>query len=29
MRDLKNYKVGAPAPVTLKGRFVTLEPFER
>ena len=29
MRDLKNYKVGAPAPVTLKGRFVTLEPYER
>jgi RimJ/RimL family protein N-acetyltransferase len=29
MRDLKNYKVAAPAPVTLKGRFVTLEPYER
>ncbi|OHV84725.1 GNAT family N-acetyltransferase [Rhizobium sp. LCM 4573] len=29
MRDLKNYKVPAPAPVTLKGRFVTLEPYER
>jgi RimJ/RimL family protein N-acetyltransferase len=29
MRDLKNYKVAAPAPVTLKGRFVTLEPYDR
>ncbi|MFB9947418.1 GNAT family N-acetyltransferase [Rhizobium puerariae] len=29
MRDLRNYKVAAPAPVTLKGRFVTLEPFEK
>lgn len=29
MRDLKNYKVGAPAPVTLKGRFLTLEPYDR
>ncbi|MGK9054022.1 GNAT family N-acetyltransferase [Neorhizobium petrolearium] len=29
MRDLKNYKVAAPAPVTLKGRFVTLEPYEK
>ncbi|WP_105385873.1 GNAT family N-acetyltransferase [Neorhizobium alkalisoli] len=29
MRDLKNYKVGAPAPVTLKGSFVTLEPYDR
>ncbi len=28
MRDLQNYTVQAPAPVTLKGRFVTLEPFE-
>jgi RimJ/RimL family protein N-acetyltransferase len=29
MRDLKNYNVAAPAPVTLKGRFVTLEPYDR
>ena len=29
MRDLTNYKVPVPAPVTLKGRFVTLEPYER
>lgn len=29
MRDLKNYKVSAPGPVTLKGRFVTLEPYDR
>lgn len=29
MRDLKNYKVAAPAAVTLKGRFVTLEPYEK
>lgn len=29
MRDLKNYKVEAPGPVTLTGRFVTLEPYER
>ncbi|MDE1157677.1 MAG: GNAT family protein [Neorhizobium sp.] len=28
MRDLKTYKVAAPAPVTLKGRFLTLEPYE-
>ena len=27
MRDLRNYKVSPPAPVTLKGRFVTLEPY--
>jgi RimJ/RimL family protein N-acetyltransferase len=27
MRDLKNYKVPAPAPVTLTGRYVTLEPY--
>ena len=29
MRDLKNYKVKAPGPVTLAGRYVTLEPYER
>jgi RimJ/RimL family protein N-acetyltransferase len=29
MRDLRNYKVPAPGPVTLKGRFVTLEPYEK
>lgn len=29
MRDLTNYKVEAPGPVTLTGRFVTLEPYER
>ncbi|WJH40878.1 GNAT family N-acetyltransferase [Aliirhizobium terrae] len=29
MRDLQNYKVAAPAPVTLKGRFITLEPYDR
>ena len=29
MRDLRNYKVPAPAPVSLKGRFVTLEPYDR
>lgn len=29
MRDLKNYKVQAPAAVTLAGRHVTLEPYER
>jgi RimJ/RimL family protein N-acetyltransferase len=29
MRDLKNYKVSAPGLVTLKGRFVTLEPYDR
>lgn len=29
MRDLKNYKVEAPGPVTLAGRYVTLEPYER
>ncbi len=28
MRDLTNYKVAAPAAVTLKGRFLTLEPYE-
>jgi RimJ/RimL family protein N-acetyltransferase len=28
MRDLTYYKVPAPAPVTLDGRFVTLEPYE-
>lgn len=27
MHDLKTYKVAAPKPVTLKGRFVTLEPY--
>ena len=29
MRDLRNYKVPAPAPVTLQGRYVTLEPYDR
>lgn len=29
MRDLQNYKVAAPTPVTLTGRFVTLEPYDR
>jgi len=29
MRDLKNYKVSAPGPVTLKGRFLTLETYDR
>lgn len=29
MRDLKNYKVAAPGPVTLKGRYLTLEPYDR
>jgi len=29
MRDLKNYKVAAPGPVTLKGRFLTLETYDR
>lgn len=29
MRDLSSYKPAAPAPVTLKGRFVTLEPYDR
>lgn len=29
MRDLRNYKVSAPAPVTLTGRYVTVEPFDR
>jgi Acetyltransferases, including N-acetylases of ribosomal proteins len=29
MRDLTNYKVSAPGPVTLTGRFVTLEPYDR
>jgi len=29
MRDLRNYKVPAPAAVTLTGRYVTLEPYER
>ncbi len=29
MRDLKTYKVAAPQPVTLAGRFVTLEPYDR
>jgi RimJ/RimL family protein N-acetyltransferase len=28
MRDLQNYKVSAPAPVTLKGRLLTLEPYD-
>ena len=27
-RDLKTYTVAAPAPVTLTGRFVTLEPYD-
>ena len=29
MRDLKTYKVAAPGPVTLKGRFLTLETYDR
>ncbi|WP_117195751.1 GNAT family N-acetyltransferase [Rhizobium terrae] len=29
MRDLKNYKVAAPGPVTLKGRLLTLETYDR
>lgn len=29
MRDLKNYKVAAPGPAVLKGRFLTLEPYDR
>jgi RimJ/RimL family protein N-acetyltransferase len=29
MRDLSNYKPAAPAPVTLEGRYVTLEPYDR
>ncbi|TCL69604.1 GNAT family protein [Rhizobium sp. BK251] len=29
MRDLENYNVPAPGPVTLEGRFVTIEPYER
>lgn len=29
MRDLKTYKVSPPTPVTLRGRFVTLEPYDR
>ena len=30
MEDLKNWKPRpAPAPVTLKGRFVTIEPYRR
>lgn len=29
MRDLKTYKVAAPAPVTLRGRLITLEPYDR
>ena len=29
MRDLSNYKVSAPGYVTLKGRYVTVEPFVR
>jgi RimJ/RimL family protein N-acetyltransferase len=28
MRDLTTYKAPAPAPVTLAGRFVTLEPYD-
>ncbi len=28
MHDLRNYKVEPPGPVTLRGRFVTLEPYE-
>nr|CAD6407869.1 N-acetyltransferase [Rhizobium sp. Q54] len=28
MRDLTNYKVEAPGPITLRGRFVMLEPYE-
>ena len=29
MQDLRNYKVPAPAPVTLEGRFIVIEPFAR
>ena len=29
MRDLSTYKVSAPGYVTLKGRYVTVEPFVR
>ena len=29
MRDLTNYTAPAPAPVTLVGRFLTLEPYDR
>jgi RimJ/RimL family protein N-acetyltransferase len=29
MRDLSSYKPAAPAPVTLKGQYVTLEPYDR
>lgn len=29
MRDLSNYKVPAPAPVSLEGRFVVVEPYDR
>lgn len=29
MRDLSNYKVPAPAPVRLEGRFVVVEPYDR
>jgi RimJ/RimL family protein N-acetyltransferase len=29
MRDLRTYKVKAPGPVTLAGRYVTLEPYTR
>ncbi len=29
MDDLRNYKVEAPGPVTLQGRFVKLEPYEQ
>lgn len=29
MRDLTHYKVAAPVPVTLTGRYVTLEPYDR
>ena len=29
MRDLKNYKVAAPGPVTLNGRYLTLETYDR
>jgi RimJ/RimL family protein N-acetyltransferase len=29
MRDLQSYKVAPPSPVTLKGRFITLEPYDR
>jgi RimJ/RimL family protein N-acetyltransferase len=29
MRDLQSYKVAPPSPVTLKGRFITLESYDR